>query len=200
MLPIERITHAHLAKWSTKLLLASTIAFGMITLAAGVPAHAAETAAVKLTDVKQAIERAKSLNLLPDEATVTKSGKRHTGEWEIVYKTDEKDDSIRDRHFGEIWLSAENGEVLLYNASMYNNVASSNKGEQQVSYEDAVTIADQYMKERTWKLGVDTWIHDFYPRTNYVDWREVGPEAGEKRYHTIFYHRAHEGMRYESNK
>lgn len=192
-------THSRLTKWSTKLLLASTIAFGMITGAASVPAHAAETASVKLADGKQAIERAQSLNLLPDGATVTKSSKRHTGEWEIVYRTDEKDSNLRGLHFGEIWLSAENGEVLLYNASMHNNIASPDKGEQKVSFEEAVAIADQYLKERTWKLGVDTWIHDFYPRTNYVDWRESGNWATEKRYHTIFYHRAHEGMRYESN-
>ncbi|REK76886.1 copper amine oxidase N-terminal domain-containing protein [Paenibacillus paeoniae] len=200
MFSTDRFTLTLVAKSVTRLLLAATIAYGTITVADVVPAHASETASITLTNNKQAIEHAKSLNVLPEGTIVTKAEKRHSGEWEIFYTTDEKDKNVRNHHLGEIWLSAENGEVLFYKASMSSDTVSSDKGEQQVSFEEAVLIADRFIQELTWKLGSDTWIYNFYPRSNYFDWREgAASETSERRFHGINYHRAHEGIRYESN-
>ncbi|MCR2807901.1 copper amine oxidase N-terminal domain-containing protein [Paenibacillus soyae] len=184
-----------------KLLLASSLAFGAAAVFVPLPGYAAETsAAAKLNTNDQAMDRAIALKLMPADATVTNIVKR-SDQWEIVFKTDEKDKEGKDRRFGEVVLGASNGEVIRFHDRLnldeytaYNpeNPNPFDESKQKVDFQEAVRIADEFVEEQTWQLD-DSWMHDFYDRSDY------STRADEPTVHWIRYHRSHEGIRYEAN-
>lgn len=184
-----------------KMLLASSLAFGAIAAIVPLPGYAAELSAdAKLDNDDQAINRAIALKLMPEEATVTKITKR-SDQWEIFFKTGEKDKEGKDRHFGEVVLSASNGEVIRFNDRLNldeytaydpENSRPFDESTQKIDFQSAVRIADDFVKQQTWQLD-DAWMHDFYDRSDY------STRTDEPTVHWIRYHRSHEGIRYEAN-
>lgn len=161
-----------------KLLLASSLVIGTIAIAPATSVHAAPATTVKLANSEDAVKRAKELNLLPEGAATKIHSDLNKQFWEIEFELQ--------LNTGEIRLSTETGEILLFSQ---RNFDVSHEGKGKVTKEDAVKEAEAFIKKLPWKLE-SNWISNPYPT-----WESVRNSFGNP----IRFNRAFNGVRYESN-
>lgn len=162
----------------TKLMIASSLVFSAIAVVLPTNIQSAETAPVKLAEGKQAAERAKELNLLPQEAIVSSINKRSGEVWKIDYEMQNR--------LGEIWLSSLTGDVIQFSE---HNFDVSNESKGKVTLDEAVKIGAEFIKEQPWEIE-NTWIHNSYPLSEYHNREEPN---------WIRFDRAYNGIRFEGN-
>ncbi|GKU78152.1 copper amine oxidase N-terminal domain-containing protein [Paenibacillus sp. L3-i20] len=182
-----------------KLFLVAVIAFGGLSITTTSEVNALEAlAAVKLTDSKQAIERAKQLKLLPEEKAEIKAIKetKPVEAWKISYSVGKNTEKEFIKESGGITLSAASGELL----DFHENVRLNNKGcaypcelpDPQTIQANIIKAATDFLYSNNWKIDAD-YKHDNYAISDYV-----ANERGSL-FPSVRFNRTHNGVPYLNN-
>ncbi|MFF2890181.1 stalk domain-containing protein [Paenibacillus sp. NPDC057967] len=176
-----------------KLLLAATLAFGgALTALPSSFVHAESIADTKINDASEAIERAHSLNLIPQEARVT--AKQDGDKWDVIFQKDEKDEGGSPFHTGQVIMYAKDGRVAKYAVSQRSSFRGEpgddpdDESKMKYSIDEVKQIAMDFMKQQDWKLE-DSWVFNPYPLA------ENTTKFQSKRFHQVRFDRSHHGVR-----
>jgi len=179
-------------KRTGKLLLAASLGLGgiMTVLPVSVQAEAAMDAPIGST--AQVIDRAYALHLIPEGAKP--SAKQDGDRWDVTFVSDAKDEYGLPLHVGEVALSAIDGKLLRYSASLkstFRGQPGDDPNDESLmvfTVEEAQAIAAKFVERQDWQLD-DDWMFDPYP----VAGRETRFEV--KRFPNIRFARSHDGIR-----
>lgn len=178
---------------AVKLLLAASLTFGAtFTALPSTSIHADTIAGMKINNASEAIERAHSLNLIPEGART--AAKQEGEKWDVTFRKDEKDIGGSPLHAGQIVMYAKDGRVAKYAVSQRSSFSGEpgdnpdDESKMKYSIEEVKQIAMDFMQQQDWKLE-DSWVFNPYPLSEYV----AGKRS--KRFHTVRFDRSHDGVR-----
>lgn len=181
-----------------KLLLIAAISLGVLSMTTAEIAKAEDALeAVRITDSKQAIERAKQLKLLPEEKAVITVTKEATPieAWTVIYIIGKNTENEFIKENGGITMSATTGELLKF----HENVKVNNKGCYPCDLPDQKTIeanitkaATDFLNSHDWKIDAE-YKHDNYAISDYLT-----NERGFL-FPSVRFNRTHNGIPYLNN-
>jgi len=178
----------HLWKRIAAVLLAALVVWSL--LAMQMP-NRAGAATKGIATSEEAIERARQLNLLAEDAEASAERRTTNGSdtWTVSFVPG-KNTTVQLPSFGEIKLSSVTGELLTFVSSSWNNDAQLefDAAKEKISDEEAIRIARNFVQELPWKLDSE-WIIDPYQEGEY--WAR----GDDKTAHKVRFDRAHKGIR-----
>lgn len=149
-------------------------------------------AATPISNQDEATTRAKMLHLLPKEAVINSVQERNFlyDTWEISFATPDRDKDGNKMHSGEIVLLAADGSLVSFDDSKRGNNFNGmefDAREERVSHEQAIPIAEAFIKNQNWMLDA-TWIINPYPESAF------STRGDDKSLHKIRFSRTQNGI------
>lgn len=198
MEPTQRVAHVSKRYLLFKLLLIAAISLGSLSMTIRVTAKAEDAlAAMRITDSKQAIERAKQLKLLPEEKAeiIVQKETKPVVAWTVIYIVGKNTEKEFVKENGGITMSATTGELLKF----HENVIINNKGCYPCDLPDQKTIEANITKAATDFLNSYDWKFDAeYKLDNYAISDYIANERGFL-FPAVRFSRTHNGIPYLNN-